>query len=470
MGSVTMEDSVDSLSSLAARRRSLFWRIHFWAALIASPFALVATLTGLAYVFTPQIEARLYGGLERVAPEGARLPLDAAVEAARRAAPDGLVVQAVIPPAAAEDAVRVSFGQPAPGAGEHAGHGQPAGAAAAAAAAAPAPAGARPGRRGGQSSDRVTVFVDPYRATVLGSQRDQDRFSEWARGLHSRLLQGESLRWMIELAASWMLVMLLTGVVLWWPRPGQPGLPRASARGRAGWRQWHAFLGTLLSVLSLAMVLTGLTWSKYAGDNVRTLRDWAGQAGPRVPERLHSMPQDRPQMNFQQAWDRSRALVPGVTPSLMPPRGPHGVWRVASADRRHPASRFDLVLNGYDGQALYYAGWDRQTAFGKATTVGIPFHRGELGIWNQVLLCVFAAGVLFSLVSGWAMFFKRRRAGLAGLPALLPGAWRSASPAAVALAIGLCALMPLLALSAAGLAALEAALAWRRRREGLAAA
>jgi uncharacterized iron-regulated membrane protein len=53
-----------------------------------------------------------------------------------------------------------------------------------------------------------------------------------------------------------------------------------------------------------------------------------------------------------------------------------------------------LVLNAYDGSVLYRVGWERQTAFGKATAVGIPFHRGELGIWNQVLLFVFAAGVL----------------------------------------------------------------------------
>jgi uncharacterized iron-regulated membrane protein len=397
------------LPGLAARRRSLFWRIHFWAALIASPFALVATLTGALYIFTPQIEAGLYGRLERVAPQGARLPLDAAVAAAVDAAPAG----------------------------------------------------------------KLTVFVDPYRATVLGSQRDEDRFSEWARRLHSRLLQGESLRWMIELAASWMLVMLLSGVWLWWPRSdvaGQPALPRSGVRGRAGWRQWHAFLGVLLGVLSLAMVLTGVTWSKYAGENVRALRDRAGQASPRVPERLHSMPQGGLQLSYQQAWDRTRALVPGALPQLAPPRGPHGVWRASSADRRHPQDRFDLVLDAYDGQVLYRAGWERQTAFGKATAVGIPFHRGELGVWNQVLLFVFAAGVLFSLVSGWAMFFKRRRSGLAGLPKLAPGAWRAAPPAAVAIGIGLCALMPLLALSAAVVAAVEAALGWRRRRDGAAAA
>jgi len=446
--------------SLGARRRSLFWRIHFWAALIASPFALVATLTGLLYIFTPQIEARLYGDLERVAPGGQALALDTLVDAARRAAPAGFEVQAVVPPAAPTDALKVGFGKPAAGVGEHAGHG-----AAPAAAAGPKTATAPRTPEG-----KLTVFVNPYDARVLGTQRDQDRFSEWARRLHSRLLQGESLRWMIELAASWMLVMLLTGVYLWWPGPGQPGLPRAGARGRSGWRQWHAFLGVLLGVLSLAIVLTGITWSRYAGQQVRAVRDWAGQDAPKPPAHLHSMPTGGAQLGYQQAWRRAQAEVPGVPLQLMPPRGPHGVWRAASADRKHPMNRLDLVLNAYDGSVLYRANWERQTAFGKATAVGIPFHRGELGVWNQVLLFVFAAGVLFSLVSGWVMFFKRRRAGQLGLPKLVPGAWRSAPPLALLLGIALCALMPLLAVSTALLVLVELGLGRARMRAQAAAA
>jgi uncharacterized iron-regulated membrane protein len=149
---------------------------------------------------------------------------------------------------------------------------------------------------------------------------------------------------------------------------------------------------------------------------------------------------------------------------LTPPRGPHGLWRAASADRPHPGNRFDLVLNAYDGSVLYRAGWERQTAFGKATAVGIPFHRGELGLWNQLLLFVFAAGVLFSTVSGWVMFFKRRRAGQLGLPKLLPGAWRAAPLWTVVLGIGLCVLMPLLALSALVLLAVEIVLGRARLR------
>jgi uncharacterized iron-regulated membrane protein len=133
-------------------------------------------------------------------------------------------------------------------------------------------------------------------------------------------------------------------------------------------------------------------------------------------------------------------------------------------DKGDPTKRFDLLLDAYSGEKLFYSGWSEQTAFGKATAIGIPFHRGEFGLWNQVLLFVFGAGILFSLVSGWVMFFKRRQASSAFLPALLPGAWRSVSPWAVLGGAFMLVAMPVLAMSAVPLAMLEAWLGWRRSR------
>jgi uncharacterized iron-regulated membrane protein len=420
---------------LRARRRSLYLRVHCWAALIASPFLLLATLTGLLYVFVPQVEARLYGGLDQVTARGAMLPLDRSVQAAQAVAPAGLALRSVLPPFAAGDSVRVLF-EPArtTGMAAHQHHG------------APAAGPARP----------VTVFVDPYDARVLGVQETGARFSDWSRNLHSRLLQGDGWRWMIELAASWLLVMLLTGVYLWWPRPGQSGLPRAGKRGRAAWRQWHAFAGSALALLSFVMVLTGITWSQYAGEQVRRLRDAAGQASPQAPAHLHSTPKPgAPALDWQGAWSHARSLAPPIAMSLSPPDGAHGVWRAAGNDRTAPTQRFDLVFDAWDGRVLYRAGWDQQTAFGKATAVGIPFHRGEFGLWNQVLLFLFGASVLFSLVSGWVMYVKRRRTEGLGLPPLLPGAARAASPLALAGGLALCALLPLLAISASAVLMLE---------------
>jgi uncharacterized iron-regulated membrane protein len=239
-------------------------------------------------------------------------------------------------------------------------------------------------------------------------------------------------------------------------------MPR-SRQARAAWRQWHAYVGVALCVLSLVMVATGLTWSKYAGEQVRRLRDVAGQAPPRVPAHLHSMPgPGAVGLDWQQAWLRVRAAAPDVALQLSPPQGAQGVWLVGAADRAQPGKRFDLVLDNYTGQPLYYSAWDQQTAFGQATAIGIPFHRGELGWWNQALLLAFGGGILFSMVSGWVMFYQRCQAGLPGLPRLLPGAWRAASPGAAVLGGLLCVLMPLLGISALAVLAAEAML-WQRR-------
>lgn len=431
--------------SLSTLRKSLFWRIHFWAALIASPFALIASLTGILYIFTPQIEAELYSELDYVAPAGAMRPLDDAVAAATAAATAGWVLQSVVPPYEARDTVKATFAPQAAKKNKHEGHNH---GSASAVAASPS-ASASP-------TQVVVYYVNPYNAEVVGSLGSQSRFNAWAKSLHSRLLQGESWRWMIELAASWLMVMLLTGIYLWWPASSQKALPHKGAKGRIAWKQWHAFLGVVLSMISIVILTTGLTWSKYAGDQIRALRNHTGQAPPAVPRDMKSTVTDyATPLTWQAAWDTVRHHAPDIAMQLTAPRVADGIWQASGVDRSQPEKRFDLLLDAYSGQKLYYAGWDKQTSFAKATAVGIPFHRGEFGWWNQALLLVFGVGILFSIVSGWVMFFKRSRTGSFGLPHLLPGAWKSASVATWVTTVVLFAAMPLLALSSAVIIVLE---------------
>jgi uncharacterized iron-regulated membrane protein len=477
-------------ASLIARRRSLFLRIHFWAALIASPFALVATLTGLLYVFTPQVESALHGHLDRVVPAGQPRALDTLVAAAQAAAPAGQHLKTVIVPGAADASVQVVFSPArhtgiaaAASHGEHAEHGGHGGAA--------KPAGhaghaAHAGHGAGAdqpvalvavvanvtttatAGDRLprgtVVYVNPYTAQVLGSHAEMERFSMWSKRLHSTLLQGDGWRWMIELSASWMLVMLLTGIWLWWPRGQARALPEADARGRTGWKQWHGFLGVALAVVSLAILVTGLTWSKHAGSQIRSFRDAIGQAPPSPPKGLQSVPAAGQQaLGWEGVLRAARQHASDVPLQMTPPRNAQGVWRIASTEQTDPLRKINLVLDAYSGRALFQADWEDQTAFGKGTAIGIPFHRGEFGWWNQAVLFAFGAGVLFSLVSGWAMFLLRRRQGSATLPRVLPGAWMAMPAAGWITGAILLVAMPLFALSAALVLVLEAALAWRQR-------
>jgi uncharacterized iron-regulated membrane protein len=467
-----------SSTATLAQRKSLFWRIHFWAALIASPFAVIGALTGILYIFTPQIEAQLHGHLDVVQPAEKRQPLDAAIAAAQAAAPVGFQLRYAVPAWDADDSTRVVFAaldketgkamdKAMDKGGEHSGHNMSDKSAAATAGTGAVTAQKGEARVGGAEriSRNVIVYVNPYTAQVLGQHGEMDRFGMWSKRLHSSLLQGDGWRWLIELSASWLMVMLATGIYLWWPRGSKKALPQAGVKGRAGWAQWHSFIGVALAIMSLVILTTGLTWSKYSGGEIRSLRDMSGQAPPTVPRGLKStaLP-DQAKLSWDAVYQSAKSKAPEVAMQISPPRSADGAWRITNFDRGQPEKRFDMVLDAYSGASLYYSGWDKQTVFGKATAIGIPFHRGEFGWWNQALLLLFGLSVLFSTISGWVMFFKRRGKSGLFLPRLLPGAWRATPVGAVVTAAVFFVIMPLLAWTAAAVAALELVLAWRHRK------
>jgi uncharacterized iron-regulated membrane protein len=418
--------STDSLPRTApAAGRSALWRLHAVAALLATPVLVLATITGLIYLPTPQIERWQDGHLDRVAAAPWR-PLDPLVASAQAAAPEGWVLRHVAPPSQPGESLRVQFAPPGGHrpAGEHAGH---------------AGHGAAP-------TTPVNVFIDPGTGAVLGTQADDARFNHWAKRLHSQLLQGEGWRWLIEWAATCLLVMLLTGLALALPTLART-LQAQGLQGRAAWRRWHVLGGVALAGLSLVIVLTGLTWSQTAGGQVRALRDWAGQAPPKVPKDLRSAPaaEGAQPLSWQAVWTLAHAQAPAIRLQLAPPKGADGVWRVSTIDRTQPTRRQELALDARSGAVLWRSGWAELPAFAQATAVGIPFHRGEFGLWNQALLLLFALGLLGSVLTGWVMAWRRWRAGGLLLPRM--GAWRDVRwrwPA-LAATVALCALVPLLA-------------------------
>ncbi|MBC7699552.1 MAG: PepSY domain-containing protein [Massilia sp.] len=184
----------------------LFWRIHFWAGLISAPIVVFAALTGLFYALSPQIEARLYADLDHVnvpANPAMKASLDLQVAAVLASHPHE-ALRHVVPAQGHTDSTQVylqaAHAHHTASQGEH-DHGLPTGS---------------------------IVYINPYTAQVLGQLPELQRFKTWSKKLHSSALQGDGWRWLIELGASWMLVLFATGLVLWWPKPQSQGGP--------GWR------------------------------------------------------------------------------------------------------------------------------------------------------------------------------------------------------------------------------------------
>ena len=79
--------------------------------------------------------------------------------------------------------------------------------------------------------------------------------------LSSSMDLGNKGSYIVELAASWALIMIISGLVLSWPKgAGAPGViyPRLHLKDRRFWRHLHAVVGFWVSIFALSFLISGL--------------------------------------------------------------------------------------------------------------------------------------------------------------------------------------------------------------------
>ncbi|WP_431231296.1 PepSY-associated TM helix domain-containing protein [Mycolicibacterium psychrotolerans] len=246
------------------------WRLHFWVGLFAAPVLVVLACSGLVILYSQPLDALLNRHLLVVEQGPQTVPLDAQVATATQHAGAGSTLEAVTPPDGPDASTRVDFS-----AADAQGYPQ-------------------------AEANVIQVFVDPYTGAYLG-QRDQlSGLVGWANQLHrmfgndgphiqlpslghlinpsaypeSTIPVGIGNLWM-ELTATWILVLLGSGIYLWWPRAAEAAKPLLRVRWRAGgrvrWRDVHALTGVVVAVILICYILSGMTWTRYWGENWRAV-------------------------------------------------------------------------------------------------------------------------------------------------------------------------------------------------------
>ena len=112
---------------------------------------------------------------------------------------------------------------------------------------------------------RTTVFVNPYSGRIQGDQAYETRFFTIVLKLHRYLLAGETGKAVTGVSCVVFVLMLLSGVVLWWPRNAAFLRDRLRIRLKARWRRVnydvHSVAGFYAAFPLLVIALTGLVWS-----------------------------------------------------------------------------------------------------------------------------------------------------------------------------------------------------------------
>jgi uncharacterized iron-regulated membrane protein len=426
------------------------WRWHFYAGIFCIPFVVVLAISGAIYLFKAEIEGWAERSYDRLEQGGDAALASAQISAALAAVP-GSTFESYELPAAPEAAARVLV-------------------------------------RSEAGSRRV--YVDPTSLEILGSVSERDRFMRQIFRLHGELLMGNRGSNLVELAACWTIVMVLTGLVLWWPRQGR-GLagvvwPRLHGGRRLLWRDMHAVTGVWISLVTLALLFSGLPWAKFWGDYLKSARRFTGTAvarqewsndggrseaagaagaarggehaghaghggGGRRSAPVELTTTDLAAIDIVAATVKPLGLDAPVV--LAPAPGGKGRWTAKSTTANRPR-RVDLVVDGGSGEIVRREDFSTKHPIDKLVAVGIAFHEGRLFGWpNQLLLLITAAGLVLVCVSAVWLWLRRRDPGKLGAPP--PGISPRRSVPLVATVVALGVLLPLFGLSLLAVLLLE---------------
>lgn len=428
------------------------WRWHFYAGLLCLPFLVTLSATGALYLFKDEINDTVFAGRNVVTPAGKPLGPDRLIFEAMQAVPGGTPIS-YTDPARPDASALVTLAE---------------------------------------GTRKILVYLDPADGTVLDTVDRDSEFFMVVRRLHSLAYFGPLANGIIEVVAGFAIILVVTGVYLWWPRGQDGGVVsvRGTPRRRVWWRDLHAVTGFVAGGGLLFLALTGLPWSIWWGDQ---LRSWSNAAGLGQPAALYAnKPVSALPLNAvldSAGWTMQDAPVPSSTASGKPigiddaaailtrlgmprgyelslPVGPQGVYAAAVYPKDVARQRV-VSLDQYSGKPLLDVPFQELGPVGRLIQYGIGIHLGQYwGRTNQLAMLAFCLATILLSVTAGTMWWKRRPQGSLGTPPWPRDRRVVATVTGLVLVLGV--LFPLTGLAILAMLGLDLILGGARRRASLA--
>lgn len=421
------------------------WRWHFYAGLLVLPILMLMALTGGLYLFKDEIDDAVYRPMAQVLPATSPASPDQWRATAEQAT--GGTATSVLIPARDDRAVRFAVTL--------------------------------------EDGTRRTVFVDRADARVTGVT-PFGGVMETVKHLHSLALVGPWANILVEIVAGWAIILVATGIFLWWPRRRAVGVVTMKAppgTGRPFWRDLHAVTGLYAGGIILFLAVTGMPWSAVWGD--------------KVGEAVRASNLGRPPAPVASAWAHAEHTdapagtgwtMEGMVMETHHPAPPRLSVVIATADREGLARPYQvsipsdptlaftatrqvqqvedtrsLYIDGATGVVKGDIGYARFGPAAKAIEWGIAVHQGTQYGWVSRYLMLGGCIAIWLLgISGLIMWWRRRPRGRLAAPVAPPGP--RARTAVLAIVLPLAILYPLTGLSLIVAVLLDRAVALLTRR------
>ncbi|MDW7613789.1 PepSY domain-containing protein [Peribacillus simplex] len=373
------------------------WRWHFYAGIIFAPLLIILAATGSIYLFKPQIEQVLYQDYNEVTPQEDKIPASRQIEQVKKLYPNAVVTK-YHPGENASRSSEVSITS---------------------------------------NKESLTVFIDPYTGKSIGELNDEDRIMDKIEEIHGELMAGTLGDRIVELAACWAVVLIVSGLYLWYPKKKQ-GLsgvlfPRFNKGKNIFRRDLHAVPAFWITAGMLFLIMTGLPWSGFWGSNFQSL---ATNSGSGYPPSIWSGSAPTSSIKTKDIadvpWAAENLDVPISDIQGFIPLSIDDVVTIANREGMHPSYSINIPnetdgvytlsafppkaqdeatmhIDQYSGAVLADYRYDHYGLIGKIVAWGITLHKGtQFGLINQIISLLICLGIILVAVSGFYLWWKRK--------------------------------------------------------------
>ena len=379
-GSAGTPPSNTRRSAAGDRLYRVVWRWHFYAGMIITLPLIVVAATGALFIFKDEVEGVLHPGVLYVEPAVEHATYEQQLAAAR----------AAVGPAYQIGTMQVFMN----------------------------PKRATELAMGGQKFQMG--YVDPYRGHYLGSV-EKGGFSDIVLTLHRNLFLGTTGRIVVELTTCWGIVLVATGIYLWWPQKANQvwgvWLPRLRAKPYVVLRDLHTVVGFYIAVVAIVISLTGLIYTYVWGVGFRYAAQKTEAYDLIMKPRLSKSAPEAKDLSIDRIVQIAQQKMPGNNLRVSFPRVTNGAYMVYANNERGPGFNEILFIDRASGEILEdYYNSQLKTMWWLGTW-NYPLHIGTIwGLPTKIIWLVTCIILTTLPVTGVWMWWERRPRGKLGLP------------------------------------------------------
>lgn len=261
--------------------------------------------------------------------------------------------------------------------------------------------------------NKTSLFINPSTGEIMGSLDMETEFFAVVLKLHRNLCLGEVGKTITGISALVFLVMLISGIILWWPKRSkylkQKLLIKKEAHRQRRLYDLHSVLGFYASFILLFSVLTGLIWSfKWVEKSMY----WVTNSKKEEKKPHSEMPAAKTLFPLDSIATHISETYPAHGFFIVFPEDKKGVYRFSVVlDESGFYRKMDhFFFDQYSGKHLSTKLFQNASAGEKVKSANYNIHTGKaFGLLGECLM-FFASLIAASLpVTGFLMWNNKRR-------------------------------------------------------------